>query len=431
MSAFAPVYRAPALAQQSFLAREQKREKKRKRDASEVGDNDQTPPHQSLSSDDEDAPRLLHPVNKKDPYYVAGHSRDQPLPGGDFPHAAVKDPKPGLSVEEELAQLNPPVYIPKIAQKSESQSLRRRHLDNLTAILHKCMLNGDWQRASRTWGIILRTEFSGRGTDIRQHGRWMIGAEILMRRDETFERLPKQKQDTTDNPDASSLETDLLPIIPDENFKLARDYYERLILQYPHLQRTHHSTINALAIYPALFSVWVYSVQSRSHIARRKLSPSSIDTSDVDMDTSMLSESVDRRRAIHEIRSRELEDGIPIAARLDELLVAPPYDTSVELLHARGMVALWLSDLHKELSSSRPAGGSTSGGERSDDAEGEGDTSMEDFEFKASVAQARAERSRARKIFLRLRKMGIELPADVEEFLDEGEEEDDGDGDDD
>ncbi|SMQ51001.1 unnamed protein product [Zymoseptoria tritici ST99CH_3D7] len=417
MSAFASVYRAPALAQQSYLAREQKRVKRKREASSDEGSRD--PSHESIPSDhDEDeAPRVLHPVNKKDPYYVAGHARDQPLPPRDFPHAAVKDPKPDRSVEEELAQLNPPLYIPKVALKAESQSLRRRHLDNLTAILHKCMLNADWRRASRTWGLILRTEFSGRGTDVRQHGRWMIGAEILMRRDETVERIPLDRDD-----DEDSAHTQLETVLSDEGFRLARDYYERLILQYPHLQRTHHSTINALAIYPAMFSIWIYEVQNRSSRARRKLhSPSAVDTSEMDIDTSMLSDrSTQQRRAVYEIRNRELEQAIPIAQRLDELLVNPPYDTSHELLHARGMVALWLSDLHKELASAKNANTASN---RSDD--GDLDASLEDVESSASAVKARSERQRARKIFQRLRGAGSELPPDVVEFLEDDDEDQD------
>ncbi|KJY00834.1 hypothetical protein TI39_contig311g00023 [Zymoseptoria brevis] len=412
MSAFASVYRAPALAQQSYLARELKRVKRKREASSDEGS--RHPSHESIPSDhDEDeAPRVLHPVNKKDPCYVAGHARDQPLPPGDFPHAAVKDPKPDRSVEEELAQLNPPIYIPKVALKAES--LRRRHLDNLTAILHKCMLNADWKRASRTWGLILRTEFSGRGTDVRQHGRWMIGAEILMRRDETVERIPLGGDD-----DEDSAHTQLETVLSDEGFKLARDYYERLILQYPHLQRTHHSTINALAIYPAMFSIWIYEVQNRSSRARQKLqSPSAVEISEMDINTSMLNDrSTEQRRSVYEIRNRELEQATPIAQRLDELLVNPPYDTSHELLHARGMVALWLSDLHKELTSAKNANMTSS---RSDD--GDLDASLEDVESSASAVKVRSERQRARKIFQRLRGAGSELPQDIVEFLEDDEE---------
>jgi hypothetical protein len=146
----------------------------------------------------------------------------------------------------------------------------------------------------------------------------------------------------------------------------------------------------------------------------------------MDIDTSMLSDSSAHRRAVHEIRNRELEQALPIAQRLDELLVNPPYDTSHELLHIRGMVALWLSDLHKELTSAKKGSGSS---RASEDANGDIDASLGDIESSASLAQARAERLRARKILQRLRVAGHELPRDIVEFLEDDDESDDDDND--
>lgn len=416
MSSFAPVYR-PSTSQQSFLTREQKRERKRKRNVRDDSDEEH---HPSDSDGEHGAPRVLHPVNKTDPYYVAGHPREKPLPGGNFPHAAVKEVRnTQLPAEEELARLNPPIFVPKIAQTDHASSLRARHLDNLTAILHQCMLKDDWDRASRVWGLILRTEIAGRGVDVRQNGRWTIGAEILMRRDQVSERIPNRRLSVSSmNAEEETVDEDgnaaSMPVLKDESFKKARDYYDRLIVQHPHLQRTHHSIITALSIHPARFSLWIYQVQDKSKRERRRILASSADDG---FNASPGSDSNEQRRGLREARVEEHKGALEIARNLDELLVSPPYDSSHEMLYTRGMVALWLYDLQTELMQSvkeRNFSGS------SDD--GEGDTSLEQI----TTTEPEKQRRRASRIFQKLLAAGMELPLSIHTFLDEEDGEDDG-----
>ncbi|USW54776.1 Putative transcription initiation factor Rrn11 [Septoria linicola] len=414
MASYAPVYRLPT-SQRSFLASEQKRERKRKRgedadgDESDGENGEQKIEDEALSAIKlealEEEPRVLHPVNKKDPYYIAGWPREKPLPGGNFPHAAIHEAvleKP--TVEEELAKLKPPIYVPRKRPDDKTGSLRGRHLDNLTAILHKCMLNQDWARAARVWGLILRTEVGGFGPDIRQHGRWVIGAELLMRRQQTIE-----KPVANDESESGQLDTQALPhgvpVIPDDGFQLAREYYERMCLQYPHLARSHHSAVNAYAIYPALFNIWTYQVQDLSKRARQKLavlheSPEFDDVHSVQSDTS------EHRRILRQIRSKELSEAILITRRLDELLLSPPYDTNPELLELRGMISLWLANLHKVL------------GEMQDtvegDDEGDVDSSLSKIRHRK---QADIERANARDTFSRVINKGSELSAENLAFL--------------
>lgn len=373
MSTFAPVYR-PTKGQQTFLALEQKREaRKRKRD-DESGSSSAEQP--SSDSDDDAKPYSVlasaPSVNRTDPYHVAGLSREYPLPRYPFPHAPVTSADvPRRSSQEELAAVNPPLYVPKVEVDDQSTSLKRRHLDNITVILHRCMLKGDWERASRAWGLLARTEIAGLGIDVRQHGRWGIGAEILMRREkETVpQQSPQARRSSVD--DASSLHdeaSDLPSSRPahrfaDEGFKLAREYYERLVLQYPHTPHTQH-TVNAKVFYPALFNIWVYEVQARYQHLRDQASRTRRSSSH-----SIASDNADEHAspANQDLASREIADATPIAERLDELLLSPPYDISDPLLRLRGMMGLWLSDLYRSLanahrkkshaSSSSPVGG--------------------------------------------------------------------------
>jgi hypothetical protein len=354
MSTFAPVYR-PTKGQQTFLTREHKREaKKRKREE----ESESSAAEQSSSDSDDAKPYSVvasaPSVNKTDPYHVAGLSREHPLPRYPFPHAPIKSADvPRHSSQEELAAVNPPLYIPKVEVDDQSTSLKRRHLDNITAILHRCMLKGDWERASRAWGLLARTEIGGLGIDVRQHGRWGIGAEILMRREK--EKVP---QTSTAARRASEADTSSIQDEPtdtstnqsahrfaDEGFKLAREYYERLVLQYPHTPHTQ-LTVNAKVFYPALFNIWVYEVQARYQHLRHQASRARRSSSH-----SIASDDADEHAgtASRDLASREIADATPIAERLDELLLSPPYDVSEPLLRLRGMMGLWLSDLYRSL----------------------------------------------------------------------------------
>ncbi|GAB1739620.1 hypothetical protein NU219Hw_g4569t1 [Hortaea werneckii] len=357
---FAPVYR-PSDAQQASLARHRKREQKRKRDeddqdSSADDDEDRTTKanHPSDYGRSERVSSFL-PVNRTDPYHVAGHSRQTPLPLFPFPHAPPIDRAQYQEhrVEKELTTLNPPLFVSKDPIDDGINSSKRRHADNITTILHRCMLQGDWQRAARAWGLLLRTEIAGRGTDVRQNGRWGIGAELLLRRDQQVPLIHRTtrawgSRDVGENVDdagayAEPAAVSEEPAFSDQGFRLAKDYYERLILQYPHLPRSGHSSVNAVVFYPALFNIWIFEVQDRSHRARQNLeigrekSPPASEPSDSSRDN----------EAQTAIRHQELQECLPIAQRMDDLMLSPPYDASLPLLQLRGMVGLWLADLHR------------------------------------------------------------------------------------
>jgi hypothetical protein len=422
MSTFAPVYRQP-ITQQSFLVRDHKRREKLKRkrgaeDASEPGDEGIVESEISSSSDSDasfttaktkrsaksksdrndsdDAARLIGALSKKDPYYVAGHPRNKPLPGGAFPHAAAPDllaaanaraQTSNRAIEEELAKLK--LFVPKgvLSSETHSTSLKARHVNNLTAIMHRCMLEGDWQRARRAWAILLRIEVSGQRIDIRTYGRWTIGAELLMR----TSGKPSRSGDRSGDSDHSQ-QRDSNDEITDEGFKLARDYYERLILQFPHTQLTQRSLVTARVIYPALFSVWVYEVQHQGKLARRALeqqqqqdeeshasSPSHRSSSS---SPSPMNDPRRYRKALRAIIASELFQATKISKRLNEVTSGPPYDTVIYLRRLQGNLGLWTADLHRALGGSDDDADSNdrdvSGGAE-DDAEV--DTSMDDVEM--------------------------------------------------
>lgn len=415
MPTYAPPYH-PSKPQRSFFARQQETQtRKRKRDH-DSGDDDskpETPPPGSASPEPtpRTAPSAFHPVNKTDPFYVAGHPRERALPPPPFPHSAIKDPPPPKRpIEEDLATLNPPLRLPPKLQEDRSTSLKRRHLDNITAILHRSLLAADWKRAYRAWALLLRTEIRGRGVDVRRHGRWGIGAELLMRgpghrnlqsedgrRDSSADDYGDEDQGFTD-----------------EGFTLARAYYERLILQYPHTQYTQHH-FNATAVYPALFNIWVYSAQDRAKRAREALEAQTSDLSSSSDDDDDGTDS-SRNRPLRSIILVELDAATAIVARMDELVMSPPYDTDTNLLRLRGMVALWVADLHGQASMSKAKDSS----EVSDASAGNVSGSITPDDHRS---RARAERQRAHELFSRLAGQGEELPASIRAFLENWDDE--------
>ncbi|KAK1037394.1 hypothetical protein LTS16_012941 [Friedmanniomyces endolithicus] len=399
MSIYDPVYRPPR-GQRSFLARQQQTNRKRKRTDRQldISDNEDSDTKARSSPPPEATPRTAstafhHPVNRTDPHHVAGHSRQAPLPPLPYPHAPLKTRENSVSVADELAAFNPPLYVSKAILDDQISSLKRRHVDNLTTLLHACMLRGDWKRALRAWGLLLRTEIGGRAVDVRQQGRWGIGAELLMRRDAELPALP-----TSFDPEESDV-----PSFSDAGFKAARTYYERLILQYPHTPRTQHN-VNALTFYPALFNIWIYEVQSRARHRRQEIGVEQ--AADIGSSEHITELNTAGAKTIAD-RKQELEEALSIADRMDELLVSPPYDSSAVLLYLRGMFGLWLADLY--------AGSSYAAG--TDDEDSEHSDIIIAEEKERDRERALRSRGEASMYLKRAKAAGADVPASINALL--------------
>ncbi|KAF2403309.1 hypothetical protein EJ06DRAFT_553659 [Trichodelitschia bisporula] len=217
-------------------------------------------------------------------HHTAGLALDAHPPKHPFPHApepssshVLRDAKAEVqSLKPPLHHVDPAYYEPLPYKSTEPGTLRERHLAVLTAVLHHTLLRRDYRRAGRAWGMLLRS--SRDAADVRIQGRWGIGSELLLRNE-------------------------------DAGFRAARQYYERLVVQFPEAPtgtpRYRHA--RAGHFYVAMFSLWIYEVT--------------------------------------EAGTELLEGARSIAARMDEVLVSPPYDRNAELLHLRAMVSLWIHDL--------------------------------------------------------------------------------------
>ena len=255
----------------------------------------------------------------------------------------------GGAVERELATLSPALFAPgthprdgKSLELGASHhpirpSLRQHHRSILTTVLHRCLLDGDDERAGRAWALNLRTTLHGKPPDLRSHGQWGIGAEILFRRSTSSVDPEREDEDDDHHPGTMSSRPEALARV--------KEYYERLILQYPyHRRSTAHRKATALDFYPAMFAWWIYSTQSRGSQPR----PTESESDDGRASEPAESHQSGLGRPQAEFDDRDDQDRIQadaIAARMDEIMLSPPYSDSVDLWHLRGMVARWIADL--------------------------------------------------------------------------------------
>lgn len=237
-----------------------------------------------------------------------------------------------------------------------NQGFRGHHAVALTTVLHRCLLQGDYLRAGRTWGILLRMRVATGSLDLKNHDHWGLGAEILCHRHSQLNpNIARQEGeplvDGNDTNEDSSLQS--FYWFNPEGFKEAREYFERLILQYPY-QKYHASLINALDFYPAMFGLWIYSVQQQHGLKlqyRREPDPK------IKEESSKVSQSAEKTSALglemeedpqsaeaHTVyvdRAREIQN------QLSVLLLSPPFSDNARLCKLQIMVDQWVSHISR------------------------------------------------------------------------------------
>jgi hypothetical protein len=276
---------------------------------------------------------------------------DSNIPSLPFPHApprVAKERYGASRIQEEIAKPPARLYAvnalskgDSVNRQSETTSLRKAHLNVLSTVMHRCLLEGDWERAGRAWGMLLRTQVAGgQPVDPRNHGRWGIGAEILLRRE------PRTASENNDamQPEAPLSDQD---VFSTEGFELAREYFERLIIQHPNRKTTPHS-IDERSFYPAMFSLWIFEVCEKSKHTRRQIQRDAQQqrSRSISHDSVQGDHSSDDLHAREDaVQVEELTRAMEIAERLDQLVASPPFDRQASLLHLRGHVCLWISVL--------------------------------------------------------------------------------------
>ncbi|PVH96566.1 hypothetical protein DM02DRAFT_534996 [Periconia macrospinosa] len=278
-----------------------------------------------------------------------------------FPHHPAKHVRNTVTnakLQQSIAALNPPVYVANAASRAdavggnrenEQPALRKSHLETLSTVMHRCLLEGDYDRAARAWGLILRAQVAGQPLDPRNHGRWGIGAELLLRR-----RAPTDVSNHPRNCTNHQHHDDVnmqheqesgdaqTKVYTDYGLVLAQDYYERFIIQYP-FRKTAPDAVDSRTFYPPLFTIWIKAILDQSRRAREEYQQSSKENdSDAEDSTAALSAANEQESAV---QAQELSRARELCERLDQLVISPPFDKHAELLYLRGNVGLWISDL--------------------------------------------------------------------------------------
>lgn len=274
-------------------------------------------------------------------------------------------------------------------RKTIGPMLRMHHLSVLTTLLHKCLMDGDIPRATRAWALLLRMQVGGLGIDVRGQGYWGIGAEVLVRAGERGSRETKWRTESESENEIFDKDEDIngneiLREFMDSSRRVgveekkanhtrwgtkeglahAREYYQRLILQYPY-RRQFSEYINALDFWPAMLGCEIYDIQhthqvSLAHIDCLEDDPDfheqnwdSDDNRDInDLATDQFRDARRERarrdrlwRLRDDVRLTTLHDAEVIAKRMTEQMATPPYSDSAALLRLQGMLALYISDL--------------------------------------------------------------------------------------
>ncbi|KAL8999111.1 MAG: hypothetical protein Q9169_001999 [Polycauliona sp. 2 TL-2023] len=278
---------------------------------------------------------------------TAGQPYNQEFWPFPFPHAALKETAQAtsppsrshtsMSLDSDLSNTvvssqsdeSRSEAVPK-PQSSSDATLRQQHYAVLTSLLHRCLMERDYMRASRAWGILLRLEIHGHPLDIRAQERWGIGAECLLHANGNDKAQPSL-----------------------ENLMRAKDYYERLILQYPYRKHSP-DVVSALTFYPVTFGIWIYAVQLRYQIAvsesvgrsRGDGSSGAVRVSENEVERLVSTfPSTPTGALLIEARRVAVEEANEVIKKLSELLISPPYSDHSGLWKTQGMLYLWLSQM--------------------------------------------------------------------------------------
>lgn len=274
-------------------------------------------------------------------------------------------------------------------------SARMRHINTLTAVLHRFLHEGDMPRARRAFSLLLRT----RDIDLRLNGLWNVGAEILMQGDETPEgRQGPGSRGAEEQSDKAEAKYGEGWVLGDEpapeakrhdpgvlrrwgtaaNTEKVTEYLRDLAQQYPYDQFRPQLT-SAIDFWPALFSIEIYNADAEFRLARHRLaaredadetegSPSpppdlwqeslkdeaeeeeeeDDDEDDYEARIRRRSDAREARHwAAHDVVRRETQDAAQqIAARMDGVMENRPFTDHLELLRLRALLALYIGDLH-------------------------------------------------------------------------------------
>ncbi|GAO15721.1 uncharacterized protein UV8b_00965 [Ustilaginoidea virens] len=258
--------------------------------------------------------------------------------------------------------------LPDAAPRKGAASPRRgaaasrdgKTLDVLLRSIHQLLDRGMVERSARLFGAVLRLRPRARPIDIRQHGLWAIGAEIIMRGGEERARGPGAGQ-----AGGSTCETAPARWGSPANMDGLRAYLETLMQEHPYDHR-FPSNVSALDFQLLLLGCEVYNCHAEYSSAMATLDEDlkswrrgpvmGAGTCRPDRDPDFRqpvatgeahdpAEPKGVRTKKEHIRSRALRTMEAIANKMDILIKDLPYSKNHHFLNLRAAVSLFIGDL--------------------------------------------------------------------------------------
>lgn len=289
-------------------------------------------------------------------YRTAGLQPHEDVPPKPFPHGPVgwTKSKRGQKTRTHFEGESDKEILAVDRPTDENTSLRQQHLKVLTAIMHRCLLEGDYERAGKAWSLLLH---SNPPMDLRRHDRWGIGAEVLMRKVDLDSRgngNTDSDGDVDSDDHGHELPFKQNTSYGEDGLRAARAYYDMLIRRFPGelSSNTTRKLPNAVDFNPIMLNVWLYQVAFVRKKALQELEASLDSQSSRANNDDQPTESIDeesrnrvRKDRLEKLRVNELREAELIAAKLNELFASPAYDRDLHLRHLYDMVKVWIEDL--------------------------------------------------------------------------------------
>lgn len=301
-------------------------------------------------------PRVIHSPDDIAQFKAAGHSITEPVPERPFPHrdarieqkqhqSASSDEQGPQHGEEGEGEADEEEHgIPR------GRTLRQQHMGVLTTILYRCVLQKDFARARRAFGLLLREEIGGQAVDIRTGGRWGLGAEILMHADEEKTSMPPIPTILTSNHSEVGGQDGILwnsrhAKLGRSNFELTKRYLESLSVQYAY-NSSYPRAFSAIDFKLAMFELWIYMLQEEYHKASDEHNdPPTRELDDTFTDDLMFDRSSFSNTPSSKAPEILINEAREIRHQLETLMQAPIYSNRSDYLNLFKGVTHWVADL--------------------------------------------------------------------------------------
>ncbi|KAF4463215.1 hypothetical protein FALBO_9957 [Fusarium albosuccineum] len=270
----------------------------------------------------------------------------------DFPHRGLdrgsnsRDVEPESEAEDlETGGDEATLLEKKKKEKKTPQRRRGGHFDVLLQSIHHFLDQGEIEKASRAYGVLLQLRPSGHAVDVRRHNLWAIGAEILMRQGE--QPYPDANGGLGKHSVGCAKRWGHAG-----NMNKVKAYFDTLIQQHPYDYK-HPKTVSALDFWLAMLSCEIYNTHTEHVLALERVNREADEGTRRESfghDESFGSDDTETHEARlvqrkEELRLQALAAVQDITKRMDGLMQDLPYSRNQHYLRLRAMASLYMADL--------------------------------------------------------------------------------------